>query len=81
LYAVLNFGFLVKTKPRIGGFVTITAAPISTGRSDPVPGRVFIPAGGPLPFHGAPKHPDLPSSSLGLSNLYSFSLGAYGSDS
>ena len=27
-----------------GGFVASTAAPIATGWSDPVPGRVFIPA-------------------------------------
>jgi hypothetical protein len=27
-----------------GGFVTSTAAPIATGWSDPVPGRVFLPA-------------------------------------
>jgi hypothetical protein len=27
-----------------GGFVTSTAAPIATGWSDPVPGRVFHPA-------------------------------------
>ncbi len=36
-----------------GGFVASTAAPIVTGWSDPVPGRVFSPRCGPAPFHGA----------------------------
>ncbi len=35
-----------------GGFVASTAAPIATGWSDPVPGRVFIPLW-PSAFHGA----------------------------
>jgi hypothetical protein len=35
-YATLYTGSL-------GGFVTSTAAPIATGWSDPVPGRVFFP--------------------------------------
>src|SRR5580765_2853366 len=42
----------------LGGFVTSTAAPIATGWSDPVPGRVFLSRRGSTPFHGAPKHPD-----------------------
>jgi hypothetical protein len=36
-----------RTKPSTGGcsgFVASTAAPIATGRSDPVPGRAFLPA-------------------------------------
>ena len=41
-----------------GGFVASTAAPIATGWSDPVPGRVFLSLCGPAPFHGAPKHLD-----------------------
>jgi hypothetical protein len=40
-----------------GGFVASTAAPIATGWSDPVPGRVFLSRCGPAPFHGAPKYP------------------------
>jgi len=39
-----------------GGFVTSTAAPIATGWSNPVPGRVFFSRCGPAPFHGAPKN-------------------------
>jgi len=38
-----------------GGFVASTAAPIATGWSDPVPGRVFLSRCGPAPFHGAPN--------------------------
>jgi hypothetical protein len=40
----------------LGGFVTSTAAPIATGWSDPVPGRVFLSRCGSTPFHGAPKN-------------------------
>jgi hypothetical protein len=40
----------------LGGFVTSTAAPIATGWSDPVPGRVLLSRCGSTPFHGAPKH-------------------------
>ena len=39
----------------ISGFVTSTTAPIATGRSEPVPGRV-CPRCGPAPFHGAPEN-------------------------
>src|SRR5207247_9451440 len=35
-----------------GGFVTSTAAPITTGWSDPVPGRVYLPLWSSA-FHGA----------------------------
>jgi hypothetical protein len=35
-----------------GGFVISTAAPIATGWSDPVPGRVYLPLGFSA-FHGA----------------------------
>jgi hypothetical protein len=42
----------------LGGFVTSTAAPIATGWSDPVPGRVFLSRCGSTPFHGAPKNLD-----------------------
>jgi hypothetical protein len=38
------------------GFVTSTAAPIATGWSDPVPGRVFLPLWISA-FHGALKNP------------------------
>src|SRR5438094_2248670 len=40
-----------------GGFVASTAAPIATGWSDPVPGRVYLPLW-TTPFHGALKSPD-----------------------
>jgi len=36
----------------LGGFVTSTAAPIATGWSDPVPGRVYLPLWSSA-FHGA----------------------------
>src|SRR4249919_2199260 len=35
-----------------GGFVASTAAPIATGWSDPVPGRVYLPLWSSV-FHGA----------------------------
>src|ERR1039458_10325739 len=38
------------------GFVAFTAAPIATGWSDPVPGRVYLPLWSSA-FHGAPKSP------------------------
>src|ERR1700739_2556388 len=37
-----------------GGFVASTAAPIATGWSDPVPGRVYLPLWSNA-FHGALK--------------------------
>jgi len=37
-----------------GGFVASTAAPIATGWSDPVPGRVYLPLWFSA-FHGAPQ--------------------------
>src|SRR6059058_5234105 len=39
-----------------GGFVAATAAPIATGWSDPVPGRVYLPLWSSA-FHGALKSP------------------------
>src|ERR1035438_7992226 len=39
-----------------GGFVASTAAPIATGWSDPVPGRVYLPLWSSA-FHGALKSP------------------------
>src|ERR1035441_3148378 len=39
-----------------GGFVASTAAPIATGWSDPVPGRVYLPLWTNA-FHGAPLSP------------------------
>ena len=45
-----------------GGFVASTAAPIATGWSDPVPGRVYLPLWSSA-FHGAPKSPDFVSQS------------------
>ena len=41
-----------------GGFVASTAAPIATGWSDPVPGRVYLPLWFSA-FHGAPQTPVL----------------------
>jgi hypothetical protein len=41
-----------------GGFVASTAAPIATGWSDPVPGRVYLPLWSSA-FHGALLSPDL----------------------
>ena len=49
----------------LGGFVTSTAAPIATGWSDPVPGRVFLSRCGSTPFHGAPKNPYYTQNPLG----------------
>src|ERR1019366_2590116 len=40
-----------------GGFVASTAAPIATGWSDPVPGRVYLPLWTNA-FHGALLTPD-----------------------
>ena len=40
-----------------GGFVASTAAPIATGWSDPVPGRVYLPLWTSA-FHGALLTPD-----------------------
>jgi hypothetical protein len=39
-----------------GGFVASTAAPIATGWSDPVPGRVYLPLWSSA-FHGALQTP------------------------
>src|SRR6202162_5610007 len=52
-----------------GGFVASTAAPIATGWSDPVPGRVFLSRCGPAPFHGGPKNPHYAGAADKAENL------------